>query len=173
MFWLLASSFVFFFPAQSVHAVITFTNPLKNPNGPDPFIIHDSGFHYHTTTWKNLQITRATTTAGLKTAIPITVYSSTASSRCCNMWTPVIHEIGGMLVMPVFSCAFEICDLIYTHSSVRTFILLLGKHRSRRPACSCSTRSRQYYLILKDITDSIYIPLRDLLIMRPIIRGRS
>lgn len=77
--------------------VVTFTNPLKNPNGSDPFIVHDSGFYYlTTTTWTNVQITRATTIAGLKTAAATTVYSSTTSTRCCNIWAPEIHKVNGM-----------------------------------------------------------------------------
>lgn len=78
-------------------AFVGFTNPLKDPNGSDPFIVHDNGFYYlTTTTWTNVQITRATTIAGLKTATPTVVYSSTVANRCCNVWAPEIHKIDGM-----------------------------------------------------------------------------
>jgi GH43 family beta-xylosidase len=44
-----------------------------------------------TTTWNNLQITRATTIGGLKTATPKVIYTDSNSSRCCNVWAPEIH----------------------------------------------------------------------------------
>ncbi|KAJ8521245.1 hypothetical protein ONZ45_g2029 [Pleurotus djamor] len=44
-----------------------------------------------TTTWTNIQITRATTIGGLKTATPKTVWSDSTFSRCCNVWAPEIH----------------------------------------------------------------------------------
>ncbi|PPR05418.1 hypothetical protein CVT24_008032 [Panaeolus cyanescens] len=88
---------VFSFFTQAVLAVVTFKNPLKNPDGSDPFIVYDSGYYYlTTTTWNNVQITRATTLAGLKTAKPTVVYSTSTSSRCCNVWAPEIHKVNGI-----------------------------------------------------------------------------
>ncbi|KAB5588377.1 hypothetical protein CTheo_8178 [Ceratobasidium theobromae] len=45
------------------------------------------------TTWTNIQITRATSMAGLKTAAPKVVWSDSTASRCCNLWAPEIHWI--------------------------------------------------------------------------------
>ncbi|KIO29051.1 glycoside hydrolase family 43 protein, partial [Tulasnella calospora MUT 4182] len=63
-----------------------FTNPIKNPNGSDPFMVYDGGYYYLlTTTWTNVQITRATTVTGLKTATPKVVWTDSTSTRCCNV----------------------------------------------------------------------------------------
>jgi GH43 family beta-xylosidase len=71
-----------------VHAA-TFTNPLKNPNGSDPHIVYTGGYYYlTTTTWTNIQITRATTLGGLKTATPTTVWTDSTTSRAGNFWAP-------------------------------------------------------------------------------------
>ncbi len=40
-----------------------------------------------TTTWTNIQITRATTINGLKTATPKVIWQDSTSSRCCNLCT--------------------------------------------------------------------------------------
>ncbi|KAG9041906.1 hypothetical protein FS837_011578 [Tulasnella sp. UAMH 9824] len=49
----------------------SFTNPIKTTNGSEPFMVYDGGYYYLlTTTWGNIQITRAPTIAGLKTAPP-------------------------------------------------------------------------------------------------------
>ncbi|PFH50270.1 glycoside hydrolase family 43 protein [Amanita thiersii Skay4041] len=69
-----------------------FTNPIKSRNGSDPFMVYHEGYYYLTsTTWSNIQITRATTIAGLKTASPKVIWTDGTSSRCCNMWAPEIH----------------------------------------------------------------------------------
>lgn len=67
----------------------TFKNPLKNPNGSDPFMVYTAG-HYHllTTTWSDIEITRATTLEGLKTATPTVVWTDTTASRAGNFWAP-------------------------------------------------------------------------------------
>ncbi len=45
----------------------SFSNPLKPTNGSDPHIAYSGGYYYlMTTTWTNLQITRAKTLEGLK-----------------------------------------------------------------------------------------------------------
>ncbi|KAG8969939.1 hypothetical protein FRC05_000790 [Tulasnella sp. 425] len=88
-----ASLLLFF---QVAFAATTFTNPVKNPDGSDPFMVYDGGYYYlTTTTWTNVQITRATTVAGLKTATPKVVYTDSTSTRCCNVWAPEIHKIDG------------------------------------------------------------------------------
>ncbi|KAF8644292.1 hypothetical protein AX16_007920 [Volvariella volvacea WC 439] len=69
-----------------------YTNPIKEPNGSDPFMVYSNGYYYlMTTTWTNIQITRATTINGLKTATPKVVYSESTPDRCCNWWAPEIH----------------------------------------------------------------------------------
>ncbi|GLB41911.1 putative glycosyl hydrolases family 43 [Lyophyllum shimeji] len=54
--------------------------------------VYSNGYYYlTTTTWTNIQITRATTIAGLKTATPKVVWTDSTASRCCNVWAPEIH----------------------------------------------------------------------------------
>ncbi|KAF9006183.1 Arabinanase/levansucrase/invertase [Cyathus striatus] len=72
--------------------VFGFQNPIKATDGSDPFIVFHEGYYYlTTTTWTNIQITRATTIGGLKTASPKVVWIDSTSSRCCNVWAPEIH----------------------------------------------------------------------------------
>lgn len=74
----------------------TYTNPLKNPNGSDPFIVYDGGYYYlTTTTWTDIQVTRAKTLNGLKTGEKKTVWKDTNSNRCCQVWAPEIHKLDG------------------------------------------------------------------------------
>ncbi|KAB5588378.1 Alpha-N-arabinofuranosidase [Ceratobasidium theobromae] len=74
----------------------TFTNPIKATDGSDPYMVYSNGYYYlTTTTWSNIQITRATSMAGLKTATPKVVWTDSTASRCCNMWAPEIHWIAG------------------------------------------------------------------------------
>ncbi|KDN39264.1 hypothetical protein RSAG8_08899, partial [Rhizoctonia solani AG-8 WAC10335] len=73
-----------------------FTNPIKATDGSDPFMVYSNDYYYlTTTTWTNIQITRGTSMAALKTATPKVVWSDTTASRCCNMWAPEIHWIAG------------------------------------------------------------------------------
>ncbi|KAI0318461.1 glycoside hydrolase family 43 protein [Amylostereum chailletii] len=74
-----------------------FTNPIKDANGSDPFMVYFDGFYYlTTTTWTDVEITRATTIEGLKTGQTTVAYSSTVASRCCNVWAPEIHFVNGI-----------------------------------------------------------------------------
>jgi GH43 family beta-xylosidase len=44
-------------------------NPIRNPEGVDPFFVYTGGYYYFlTTTWPEVEIIRATTIAGLETA---------------------------------------------------------------------------------------------------------
>lgn len=82
------SAFLTFVSAAS------FSNPLKAVNGSDPHIVYDDGFYYlMTTTWTNLQITRAKTLEGLKTGENKVVWTDTNPARCCNVWAPELHKI--------------------------------------------------------------------------------
>ncbi|KAF9893216.1 hypothetical protein FE257_011639 [Aspergillus nanangensis] len=72
------------------------TNPIRNPGGSDPQIVYSGGYYYLlSTSWTNVQIARSTTINGLKTATKKVVYSTSESSRCCNVWAPEVHYLGG------------------------------------------------------------------------------
>ncbi|KAK7684196.1 hypothetical protein QCA50_012520 [Cerrena zonata] len=74
----------------------TFQNAIKTKDGSDPFMVYHEGFYYlTTTTWSNIQITRATTINGLKTATPKVVWTDSTASRCCSLWAPEIHFVNG------------------------------------------------------------------------------
>ncbi|GAB1733237.1 hypothetical protein NU195Hw_g8445t1 [Hortaea werneckii] len=74
----------------------SFSNPLKEENGSDPFIVYTGGYYYlMTTTWTDVQITRAATLGGLKTGETKVVWSDSTPSRCCNVWAPEVHYLEG------------------------------------------------------------------------------
>ncbi|KAF1809019.1 Arabinanase/levansucrase/invertase [Eremomyces bilateralis CBS 781.70] len=73
-----------------------FSNPLRKTDGSDPFIVYDTGYYYLlTTTWKDVQITRASTIEGLKTGEKKVVWRDSNKDRCCNVWAPEIAKIDG------------------------------------------------------------------------------
>ncbi|KAG8782236.1 hypothetical protein FRC12_021060 [Ceratobasidium sp. 428] len=77
--------------------VSAFTNPIKPDHGPDPFMVYSNGYYYlMTTTGGDLQIRRATTIGGLKTASQKVVWKDTTADRCCNVWAPEIHNMDGV-----------------------------------------------------------------------------
>jgi GH43 family beta-xylosidase len=77
----------------------SFTNPLKDPNGSDPYAVYVDGYYYlTTTTWTDVQITRATTLEGLKTGEVQVVWSDSDPNRCCSVWAPEFHLIDGVFV---------------------------------------------------------------------------
>jgi hypothetical protein len=79
-----------------------FTNPLKDPNGSDPFIVYDGGYYYFTTTtWTDVQITRAKTLEGLKTGERKTVWKDDNALRCCQVWAPG-ECLSGVLISRAF-----------------------------------------------------------------------
>jgi GH43 family beta-xylosidase len=81
----------------SIVSAATYSNPLKNPNGSDPHIDYSGGYYYLvTTTWTDIEITRATTLNGLKTGETKTVWTDSTASRCCNVWAPELQYIDGM-----------------------------------------------------------------------------
>lgn len=74
----------------------SFTNPLKNPDGSDPFIVYVDGYYYlTTTTWTDVQLTRSPTLEGLKSGENKVVWQDSNPLRCCSVWAPEIHEIDG------------------------------------------------------------------------------
>ncbi|RPA99471.1 arabinofuranosidase [Choiromyces venosus 120613-1] len=89
----------------------TFSNLLKNPNGSDPYMVYTGGYYYlTTTTWTNIQLTRATTLAGLKTATPVTVWTDSAASRAGNFWAPELHFINSRWYIYYTAGTAECCD---------------------------------------------------------------
>jgi GH43 family beta-xylosidase len=71
-----------------------YSNPIWNPNGSDPFIVYTGGYYYLlTTTWTDVEMSRATTLEGLKASTKKVIYSTTTASRCCNVWSPEVHYL--------------------------------------------------------------------------------
>ncbi|KAK4493650.1 hypothetical protein PRZ48_014835 [Zasmidium cellare] len=74
----------------------TYSNPLREVNGGDPNITYHEGYYYFmSTTWSDLQMTRATTLEGLKNGETRQVWVDSTPSRCCNVWAPEMHYIDG------------------------------------------------------------------------------
>ena len=89
-------------------SAVSFSNPLKTKDGSDPHMVYSNGYYYlMTTTWTNLQITRATTLAGLKTAQAKVVWTDSNAARCCNVWAPELHNINNKFVSLSLSLIFS------------------------------------------------------------------
>lgn len=59
--------------------------------------MYTGGYYYLlSTTWNDVEIARSTTIDGLKTASKKVVYSTGTASRCCNVWAPEVHYLGGL-----------------------------------------------------------------------------
>lgn len=70
-------------------AAANYSNPLRQTDGSDPQIVWHDGYYYlMTTTWTDVQLTRATTLEGLKTGERKTVWVDEDPSRCCSVWAP-------------------------------------------------------------------------------------
>jgi GH43 family beta-xylosidase len=79
-----------------VSSARAYTNPIRNPGGGDPQITYTGGYYYLISTeWTNLQLSRATTIEGLKTATPKVIYTDTDPTRSSNVWAPELHYLGG------------------------------------------------------------------------------
>lgn len=103
----------------------TYSNPIRNPDGSDPFIVYTGGYYYLlTTTWKDIEISRATTIQGLKTSTKKVVYSTTVSSRCCNVWSPEVHYLNNKWY--IYYTAGTSTDL----NGQRVHVLVGKSHRS-------------------------------------------
>lgn len=90
-----------------------FSNPLKYPNGSDPYLVYHEGYYYlTTTTWTDVQITRATTLEGLKTGEVQVVWNDDEPSRCCSVWAPEFHQLDGVYVPPYPKFEWQIVDLM-------------------------------------------------------------
>lgn len=77
-------------------ATATFTEPVRAaPGGSDPQIVYSGGYFYLlTTTWTDVEITRATTIEGLADSERTVLFSTTEPSYCCNVWAPEAHLLG-------------------------------------------------------------------------------
>ncbi|KAF8251656.1 glycoside hydrolase [Wilcoxina mikolae CBS 423.85] len=94
----------------------TYQNPLKSPNGSDPFMVYNNGFYYLlTTTWTNIQITRSTTLGGLKTATPKVVWTDSTPSRSGNFWAPEVHFLSGCWYLYYSAGTQQCCDNQRSH----------------------------------------------------------
>src|ERR1041385_2264996 len=88
-------------PLQSTQAASTFQNPLNPDHGSDPWMLYYNGFYYlATTTWSStsspvLTMKKAASIQSLITTAPVTVWSDTTPSRCCNFWAPEFHLLSG------------------------------------------------------------------------------
>jgi GH43 family beta-xylosidase len=67
-----------------------FQNPI-NP-GPDPWLVYFKGDYYLSTTQGDaIRIWKSPTLAGLKTAVPTTVWKDSDPSRSTGIWAPEFH----------------------------------------------------------------------------------
>ena len=70
----------------------TWVNPIRSSGSSDPFVVWSGGYCYlMTTTWTDVEMARATTIDGLKTATKKVVSSTSTATRCCNVWAPEVH----------------------------------------------------------------------------------
>jgi len=95
----------------------TYSNPIFNPQGSDPFIVYTGGYYYLlTTTWTDVEMSRSTTLEGLKTSTKKVIYSTTTASRCCNVWSPEVHYLDDTWY--IYYTAGETTDLDGQHIHV-------------------------------------------------------
>jgi len=75
----------------------TFTNPLRDRNGSDPFIVYVAPYYYlMTTTWRDLQMVRAKTLEGLKTGEQRTLWVlPNPLPEGNDVWAPELHKVNG------------------------------------------------------------------------------
>ena len=80
---------------------VTFRNPLNQSHGSDPWMVYYEGRYYlAATTWSpssrpGLTMKSAPTIQGLKDASPVSIYTDTDMSRCCNFWAPEFFLLDG------------------------------------------------------------------------------
>ncbi|OCL05897.1 glycoside hydrolase family 43 protein [Glonium stellatum] len=136
--------------SRGLASATTYTNPLKTVNGSDTFIVYTGEYYYlATTTWDNIQITRATTLNGLKTGENKVVWTDSTASRCCNVWAPEIHEISG--VWYIYYTAGESTDLGYQ----RPYVLKGGSTPWDSYSYLVATINSQLYFIWSCFSGSL------------------
>ncbi|EWZ28943.1 hypothetical protein BFJ63_vAg14660 [Fusarium oxysporum f. sp. narcissi] len=92
----ISASLVALLSSVSYVQAATYSNPLEPRNGGDPSIVWHAGWYYMTsTTWGDVRLRRAKTLNGLKTGESKIIYQSNEPSRCCNVWAPELHNVGG------------------------------------------------------------------------------
>lgn len=112
--------------------VDAWTNPIRNPGGSDPFLVYSGDGYYYllTTTWTDVEISRSTTIAGLKSAPETkTVFSTTTASMCCNVWSPEVHYLGSNWY--IYFTAGDASDLDGQRLHVLTGVFLLDSQITR------------------------------------------
>ncbi|KAH6884558.1 glycosyl hydrolase [Thelonectria olida] len=83
---------------------IAFQNPIRNP-GPDPSMVYADGYYHLTyTTYDHIEITKATTLAGLIDGETKTIWTDSNKTRSANMWAPELHQIDKIWYMFYSSC---------------------------------------------------------------------
>lgn len=127
----------------SLTTAASFSNPLKPVNGSDPHMTYSDGYYYlMTTTWTDLQITRAKTLEGLKNGETRVVWRDSDPSRCCNVWAPELHKIDDkyVIMMPISSCPWVVLEREAKDLRPQVVYLLYGgqQPKPRWPEISCS-----------------------------------
>jgi GH43 family beta-xylosidase len=80
---------------------VTFHNPLNQSHGSDPWMVYYEGKYYlAATTWSpssrpGLTMKSAATIQELIDTSPVSIYTDTNTSRCCNFWAPEFHLLDG------------------------------------------------------------------------------
>jgi GH43 family beta-xylosidase len=83
--------------AQAEAQAATFTNPLNDSGGADPWMTyHDGDYYLMSTPWNGpITMRRSPTVEGLKSAEEVPVYDDFAAGRDQNVWAPEFHFIDG------------------------------------------------------------------------------
>ena len=85
---------VLVFTNRAAPEPVTFRNPLNQSHGSDPWMVYYEGKYYlAATTWSpssrpGLTMKNGTTIQGLIDASPVSIYTDTNTTRCCNFWAP-------------------------------------------------------------------------------------
>lgn len=127
-----------------VYSLVThveaWTNPIRNPGGSDPFLVYSGDGYYYllTTTWTDVEISRATTITELKASPETkTVFSTTTASMCCNVWSPEVHYLGDKWY--IYFTAGDASDLDGQRLHVLEGRPDLSNALARRNDCSLTT----------------------------------
>jgi GH43 family beta-xylosidase len=73
-----------------------FYNPLNSLMGADPWLqFHEGNYYLTATQWSDIRMWKSPTLGGLASAAPVTIWSDSDPSRCCNVWAPEFHLLEG------------------------------------------------------------------------------
>ncbi|KAM7198327.1 Arabinanase/levansucrase/invertase [Rhypophila sp. PSN 637] len=90
--------------ANASNTINTFSNPLRDQNGSDPFLVFIEPYYYLlTTTWRDVQLTRSRTLAGFKPGIGSATSETKLVYKMANpnpaggndVWAPELHNLNG------------------------------------------------------------------------------